>query len=232
MKVNILRRETRDKEPYWESFIYNGPEDNSVAGLLDYINYNDDIRNDKGEKTTRIDWECSCIQGICGACAMIVNDKPVLACEAFLRDIEGEEITLRPLSKFPVIHDLVVERPMHEILTDNNVFIGEYSPAENRDFQQDYNAAKCLKCGLCIEVCPKYTDGRMFYGAPFANDCYLVAARNEQKAGEIAEIYEKHFKSECAYDLACEKICPMGIKFTASMKKLNSIKRADGDRSF
>ena len=225
MKVNILRRKTRDSEPYWESFIYDGPEDNTVAGLLEYINFNDDIVNDKGEKTTRIGWECSCIQGICGACAMIVNDKPVLACESFLKDIEGPEINLRPLSKFPVIHDLVVDRSIHETLIDNNVFIGEYTPSEDGNFHQDYTAAKCLKCGLCLEVCPKYTDGKSFYGAAFANDCYLVAARNQNKTGEIAEIYNKHFKSECIYDLACEKICPMGIKFTASMKKLNSIKR-------
>ncbi len=50
MKVNVLRREARDKQPYWESFIYDGPDDNTVAGLLDYINYNDDIINDKGKR--------------------------------------------------------------------------------------------------------------------------------------------------------------------------------------
>ena len=226
MKVNVLRREARDKQPYWESFIYDGPDDNTVAGLLDYINYNDDIINDKGEKTARIGWECSCMQGMCGSCAMIVNDRPVLACEAFLRDFKEPEITLKPLSKFPVIRDLMVDRSsIHESLIDNNVYIGKYSPQEDKDFEQDYTAAKCLKCGLCIEVCPQYTDGRTFYGAPFANDCYLVASRNRGKTGEIAEIYEEHFKKECAYDLACDRICPVGIKFTASMKKLNTIKR-------
>ncbi len=166
------------------------------------------------------------MQGMCGSCAMIVNDRPVLACEAFLRDFKEPEITLKPLSKFPVIRDLMVDRSsIHESLIDNNVYIGKYSPQEDKDFEQDYTAAKCLKCGLCIEVCPQYTDGRKFYGAPFANDCYLVASRNRGKTGEIAEIYDEHFKKECAYDLACDRICPVGIKFTASMKKLNSIKR-------
>lgn len=225
MKVNVLRRMTPEQEPYWESFLYDGPEDNTVAGLLDYINYNDDILNDKGEKTTRISWECSCIQGICGACAMIVNDVPVLACEAFLKDIQGEEISLKPLSKFPVIRDLVVDRSgIYDSLRHNNVCIETYKPPSDGDHEQDYASAKCLKCGLCIEVCPKYTDGRTFYGAPFANDCYLVASRNQEKSHEILEIYQEHFKDSCAFDLACMRICPMGIKITACMKKLNSLK--------
>ena len=224
MKVNILRQETPDKEPYWESFLYDGPENNTVAGLIEHINYNDDIVNDKGEKTARIGWECSCIQGICGACAMVVNDKPVLACEAFLKDLEGEEINIRPLSNFPVVHDLIVDRSgIHENLKQNDVFIGEYQPSGDKDHDQNYASAKCLKCGLCIEVCPKYSDGRVFFGAPFAVDCYLVAERNRERASEIAEIYQEHFKSGCAYDLACMKICPMEISITTAMKKLNAL---------
>ena len=46
MKVRIMRRIAPVTEPYWESFTYDGPEDTSVAGLLDYINYHDDIIND------------------------------------------------------------------------------------------------------------------------------------------------------------------------------------------
>ena len=110
MKIKILRQNTPESEPYWESFEYNGPADNSVAGLLDYLNYNDDIFNDAGEKTTRIGWDCSCLQGICGACAMVVNDMPVLACETVLNDLTGDTLTVRTLNKFPVIHVLIYYR--------------------------------------------------------------------------------------------------------------------------
>ena len=157
---------------------------------------------------------------------------PVLACEAFLRDFEGQEIELKPLRRFPVIHDLIVDRSrIYEILKQNNVFIGKYSLSENGDHEQEYTAAKCLKCGLCIEVCPNYTDGRRFYGAAFANDCYIVASRNPEKNGEIGQLYNEHFKGECSYDLGCMAVCPMGIKMTASMKMLNSIKNEkNGDK--
>ena len=110
MRVRILRQLFPGSAPYWETFVYDGPDGNSVAGVLDYINYHDDIVNAEGKGTTRIGWECSCLQGICGACAMVIDGKPALACETFVRDMKKEEITIRPLQKFPVIHDLVVDR--------------------------------------------------------------------------------------------------------------------------
>ena len=117
MKVKILRQQAPDTEPYWETFSYDGPQDNTVAGILDYLNYNDDITDINGNKTSRIGWECSCLQGMCGGCAMVINDEPSLACETFLRDLESSELIIQPLKKFPVVHDLVVDRSViHENL--------------------------------------------------------------------------------------------------------------------
>ena len=175
MRVRILRQESPAAEPYWESFEYDGPESASVSAMLDYLNYHDDIVNDAGQKTRRITWECSCLQGVCGACAMVINNTPALACETFLRDLEGNEVVLRPLGKFPVIRDLAVDRTsVHRNLQRGNVSIGTYQPAAKESFAHQYDAAKCLKCGLCLEICPNYTNGESFFGAVFANDCYLV----------------------------------------------------------
>lgn len=222
MKVKILRQVTPVSKPYWEGFEYDGPADNSIAGLLDHINYNDDIVNDKGENTTRIGWECSCLQGICGSCAMVINDRPALACETFLRDCRGKEIRIRPLRKFPVIHDLVTDRSsIHDNLKKTNIFIGEYQLSDDADHEHQYMAAKCLKCGLCLEVCPNYLSGKKFYGAAFANDCYLVASRNTSKASEIRKVYGEHFGGGCSKSLSCADVCPMKIPAISTMAKLN-----------
>ncbi len=222
MKVKILRQVTPVSEPYWESFNYNGPSDITVAGLLDHLNYNDDIVNDKGESTTRIGWECSCLQGVCGSCAMVINGIPALACEAFVRDLKGKEITIRPLRKFPVIHDLVTDRSsIHENLKKTNIFIGEWQQSEDTDHEHQYAAAKCLKCGLCLEVCPNYVNGQTFYGAVFANDCYLVSSRNRSKTDEMRKVYGEHFARGCSKSLSCADVCPMKIPTLASMSKLN-----------
>ena len=222
MKVRILRQESPTSEQYWESFEYDGPQDASVAGMLDHLNYNDDIVNDAGQKTRRIAWECSCLQGTCGACAMVINGTPALACDTFLKDLEGNEVVLRPLAKFPVIRDLAVDRTsIHHNLKRCDVYIGAYQPLGNQSFSHQYDAAKCLKCGLCLEICPNYTNGNSFFGAVFANDCYLVYARNRQKSRDIKKVYAHHFGNTCSKSLTCMDVCPMDIPTIASMAKLN-----------
>jgi len=222
MRVRVLRQQTPVSEPYWEAFEYDGSADNSVAGVLDYINYHDDVINAEGKRTTRIGWECSCMQGICGACAMVINGSPALACETFVRDLKGKEIEIRPLRKFPVIHDLVVDRSsIHENLKQANICIGEYQPMAGGDHVHQYAVAKCLKCGLCLEVCPNYVNGHTFFGAAFANDCYLVASRNRTEGGRIQRIYADHFGKTCSKSLSCMEVCPMKISTLASMAYLN-----------
>ncbi len=97
MKIRVLRQISEDTKPYWETFDYDGEREISVAGLLDYLNYHDDIVNDKGKKTGRIGWECSCLQGVCGACAMVIDEKPALACKTFLKSRNWDEISIGPL---------------------------------------------------------------------------------------------------------------------------------------
>ena len=222
MKVNILRQKGPDSVPYWESFLYDGPGENSVAGVLDYLNFHDDVFTAEGEKTTRIAWECSCLQGICGACAMVINGVPALACETFLNNLREKELSLLPLRKFPVIRDLVVDRSViQENLKQANLFIGDYQPSSKNNHSHEYTAGKCLKCGLCLEVCPNYVNGASFFGALFANDCYLVASRNQEKRSEIRRLYGKHFALGCSKALSCMDVCPMGIPTIASMAALN-----------
>lgn len=222
MKVKILRQDNPFSSGYFESFDYDGPTDISVAGMLDHLNYNDDIVNDRGEKTTRITWECSCLQGVCGACAMVINNRPALACETFLKDLKKDIVELRPLRKFPVVRDLLVDRSViHKNLTGADAFIGQYNPSDDTDHDHQYAAAKCLKCGLCLEVCPNYVNGESFFGALFANDCYLIAARNKEKSKDVQKIYEKHFGNTCSKSLSCMDVCPMKIPTLASMAKLN-----------
>ncbi|WP_049945841.1 2Fe-2S iron-sulfur cluster-binding protein [Butyrivibrio sp. LC3010] len=224
MKIKILRQKTPETNPYWECFEYNGTKEISVAGMLDQLNFGDDILNDQGLKTDRIGWDCSCLQGVCGACAMVINEVPALACETFLKNLKGETVTLRPLRKFPVIHDLIVDRSIiHENLKITDIYIGEYNPKADEDHDLQYTAAKCLKCGLCLEVCPNYTVGKSFFGAVYANDCYLVHERNTNKAKDIHVSYAKHFGNACSKALSCMEVCPVHISSLASMSKLNRV---------
>lgn len=221
MRIRIKRQRSPFSEPYWEEFAYDARPLDSVAAVLDGLNYADDIVNAQGEPVPRINWETSCQQGMCGSCAMVICGKPALACETFVRDLPAGDITIEPLRKFFVISDLLVDRAIiHDGLRDAGVFIRAYRDSAPGEFDHQYLAAKCLKCGLCLEVCPNYAHGERFFGALFANDCYLVESKSEAE-GSLSQVYGEHFASGCSKSLSCVDVCPMHIPTLASMAKMN-----------
>ena len=103
MLVKIKRQDGPNTEAYWQTFRYDGERNTTVSALLDTLNNTDPLLDAKGNPAKPIHWECSCLQKMCGACAMIINGMPSLACETFLRDCKGDILTLEPLTKFPVV---------------------------------------------------------------------------------------------------------------------------------
>ena len=222
MNVKILRQASPFSKPYWQEFTYERNDNQTVAGMLDELNYKDDLKDKDGNPAPRIQWECSCLQGMCGGCAMVINHRPALACETFLRDIKGNTIILEPLKKFPTIADLVVDRGIiQENLKKADTYIEEYKGGNYEEYEHMYSAARCLKCGLCLEVCPNYKDGANFYGAAFANDCYLISARSAIRKEENKKAYDAHFAEGCSKSLSCVDVCPMQIPTLASIAKMN-----------
>ena len=110
MIVKIKRRRDAESADYWQSFNYDGPSHVTVSAVLDALNYTDDLFDIEGNSASRIRWECSCMQSVCGGCAIVINGTPRLACAAYADEIKGNELVLEPLSKFPVIADLMVDR--------------------------------------------------------------------------------------------------------------------------
>ncbi len=223
MRVKVLRQLSPESEPYWQEFSYERKDDQTIAGMLEELNYLDDLKDINGNNAPRIKWECSCLQGMCGGCAMVINNVPALACETFIRDIKKDTIVLEPLRKFPTITDLMVDRSViDDILKKESAFIEEYKGADPKEYDHMYAAGKCLKCGLCLEVCPNYSGARSFYGAAFANDCYLIASRSMTRDKHLRESYREHFAKGCSKSLSCVQICPMKIPTLASISKMNS----------
>lgn len=222
MIVKIKRCAGADSESYWQSFEYEGSPEKTVAALLDELNYTDDLFDIHGNPAPRIQWECSCMQKMCGACAMIINGVPALACSVFLRDLKGDELVLEPLSKFPVVADLIVDRSIiEENLRRAEMYLGEYKGSDKKEYEHSYSVAKCLKCGLCLEVCPNYSRGQNFFGALFANDAYLLNSMSVDRKIIIKKQYNEHFAKGCSKSLSCQKICPIKMPTLSSIMKMN-----------
>ena len=141
----------------YQIFDYDGDLNISVITLLEKL----DIP---------IEYSCSCLQGICGACAMVINSEPKLACKTFLNEektvIEDNQITIEPLSKFPLIKDLKVDRSiLFDAMTECELWLENDSEYNPKDLDFEYEMSLCLMCGCCTEVCPNYKLGD-FVGAP------------------------------------------------------------------
>lgn len=152
---------------------------------------------------------------------MVINGRPSLACNTFPDKMKGKELVLEPLSKFPVVADLITDRS----IIDNNLrqvrlYIGERDKNDRGLYELQYTAAKCLKCGLCLEICPNYGKGDNFFGALFANDTFLTHSLSENRKKDLKREYSKHFLAGCSKALSCESVCPTGISTLSSIFSL------------
>ena len=222
MIVKIKRQSAPNAVTYWQSFSYNGPKHVTVSAVLDALNYTDDLFDVEGNPAARIRWECSCMQAVCGGCAMVINGVPALACATFADEVKGKDLLLEPLSKFPVIADLIVDRSViYENLIRAKAYLENLAKNDKYQHEQQYSVAKCLKCGLCLEVCPNYHPGGEFFGAVLANESYLLASQSTDEKPQVIQEYKKHFGAGCSKALSCQKVCPVGIETLTSIMRMN-----------
>ena len=198
----------------YQIFDYDGDLNISVITLLEKLD-------------CPIEYSCSCLQGICGACAMVINSEPKLACKTFLNEemmvVKYDQITIEPLSKFPLVKDLKVDRSiLFDVMKDCELWLendSEYNPKE-LDFE--YEMSLCLMCGCCTEVCPNYKLGD-FVGTQVAVSASKLVNQesDEEHLKNIKNKYKKRFFSHCVKSTSCEDVCPMEIPTQRAISKMN-----------
>lgn len=225
--IEIKRQEDAKSSPYFQSIRLTLEKENlTVASLLREINANPDIRDIEGEPVPFVSWECSCLQKKCGACAILVNGRPRLACDTFIRDyMKKDRLTLAPLSKFPIIKDLIVDRSiLYNNLRDIKNYLEEEVRLTDKNTDTAYEASRCLMCGCCLEVCPNFYVGGDFYGAAsFVPATRLITAVGRGGAEELKREYREHIYKGCGKSLACKDICPAGIDMDKMLSKSNEV---------
>ncbi len=197
-------------------------EDTSYMEDYDYKTDNDDATIATALMTLPVTWEHSCLQKKCGGCAMVINKHPALACDTYLRDIKSKVITIEPLSKFPVVEDLMVDRSsMMTDLVSASAWLEE--EAESNDEELIYEASKCLQCGLCLEVCPNYCTDGSFKGMAMATPLskLIHLSENESENKRLLRSYKVAVYRGCGKSLACRDICPAGIDIDRLLVKSN-----------
>ncbi|MGI9427881.1 MAG: 2Fe-2S iron-sulfur cluster-binding protein, partial [Bythopirellula sp.] len=110
-EVRVLRQDAPGGPSRWERHQVTYEPNLNVISVLQKIATQ--ATTSDGKSTTPVAWDCNCLEEVCGACTMLVNGKTRQACSAIVDRLLEEnpgEIELRPMSKFPVMRDLVVNR--------------------------------------------------------------------------------------------------------------------------
>lgn len=166
VRVRVLRQDVAGGESYWERFEVPYEPNMNVISVLQKVAAR--ARSEDGRHVAPVAWDCSCLEEVCGSCTMLINGRTRMACSALVDTLlaEGEEIELRPMSKFPVVRDLVVDRRrlFHSlervkawVPVDDSYDHGP-GPRISPEQQEDaYPLSTCISCGCCLEACPQFT---------------------------------------------------------------------------
>jgi succinate dehydrogenase / fumarate reductase iron-sulfur subunit len=165
-EVRILRQEAPGEASHWERHRVTYEPEMNVISVLQRIAAQ--ATTAEGKSTTPVAWDCNCLEEVCGACTMLINGRTRQACSALvdkLLEDDPDGIELRPMSKFPVQRDLVVDRRrMFRALEKLQAWVevDDYidrgaGPRESPDKQAErYPLSECMTCGCCLEACPQY----------------------------------------------------------------------------
>jgi succinate dehydrogenase / fumarate reductase iron-sulfur subunit len=163
--VRVLRQDAPGKRTYWQRFRVAYEADMNCISVLQKIAEN--AVTVEGENVAPVVWDCNCLEEVCGACTMLINGRVRQACTALVDQLlaDSPEIELRPMTKFPVLRDLLVNRSrifasLEKIKAwlpvDSYLDQGPGMRQSQETQQSAYQYSKCMSCGCCMEACPQF----------------------------------------------------------------------------
>ncbi len=241
--LKIKRQHDPDSEARWEEFAIPYRPNMNVISVLMELALNPVTR--QGKPTTPITYDSNCLEEVCGSCAMLINGKARMACSALVDQLE-QPIHLEPLSKFPVVRDLSVDRGVlfenlkrvHAwIPLDGTYFLGPGPRLGPKAQEEAYPLSRCISCCCCMEVCPQFNQHTGFVGAATIAQVRLFNIHptgSALKHERLAALMGDGGIQECAFAQNCDEICPKSIPLTKSIADVNGqvIRQAISDFLF
>lgn len=216
---------------YWEEFeLPLSPSVNIISALMEIQRH---PVNRSGEKVTPVVWESGCLEEVCGSCSVLINGSPRQACTALVEKIieqtNDRVIKLAPLSKFPLVRDLIVDRSrMFEDLkrihgwidTDGTKTDGMGPKISPEKQEVMYELSTCMTCGCCLEACPQVNSRSKFIGPAAISQARLFNTNpvgHTQKALRLRPLMEEGGISDCGNSQNCVRVCPKNIPLADSI---------------
>ncbi|WP_347862628.1 succinate dehydrogenase iron-sulfur subunit [Salimicrobium sp. PL1-032A] len=237
----ITRQDDPEGEAYKETFSVPYRQNMNIISALMEIRRNP--VNADGKATTPVFWEMGCLEEVCGACSMVINGEPQQSCTSLVDQLE-QPIHLEPMTTFPVVRDLAVDRSrMFDSLKkvkawvpiDGTYDLGPGPRVAETKRQWAYELSKCMTCGVCLEACPNVNSKSDFIGpAPLSQ----VRLFNSHPTGEMNKserlqtIMDEEGIMGCGNAQNCVEVCPKGIPLTTSLAALYRDTAVESFKSF
>src|SRR6266481_986861 len=222
-----VKRQAGPKQPvHWEEFALKWRPSMNVIICLRDIAENPLTRD--GKKTTPVTYDSNCLEEICGSCAMLINGKARMACSALL-DKYDHPIKLEPLSKFPLVRDLSVDR---SVLFENLKKVKAWVPVDGTydlgpgprltvdEQEESYPLSRCISCCCCMEACPQFNESTGFVGAATIAQARLFNQNPTGKAlkhERLQALMGDGGIQECGFAQNCVEVCPKDIPLTKAI---------------
>ncbi len=166
-----------------------------------------------------------CRAGICGACGMVVNGKPRLACKTLTTEFKDGKIELLPLPTFRLIKDLSVDtgtwmksmsmRVNSWIVTKEKTDISKIEKRVEPEVAEEvFELDRCIECGLCVASCSTAIMRNDFIGAAGLNRVvrFSIDPHDERTDEDFYELIgDDEGIFGCMSLLACEDHCPKDL---------------------
>jgi succinate dehydrogenase / fumarate reductase iron-sulfur subunit len=189
------------------------------------LRFTDVLRKINNELDPTLAWNSSCEHAQCGTCAVMVNGKPLLACELLVENaVEHFGTTifeLEPITVAPVVRDLVVDlEKAYERVHKAKPFI--IQPVEKHDQGREYQipprileayveATRCINCFCCASACMSTPKGFLGPNAVMASIVRLMDPRDEASEERLDLLYSEQGIYRCHTSKACSFVCPKEI---------------------
>lgn len=217
-----------DQEPYFRVYEVQMTQGMTIL---------DALHNVKTMQDGSVTYRRSCRHGICGSCALNINGKNTLVCEAPLKDfiVSDGLITIAPLSHMPVIKDLVVDRTSFWdqylraqpwLVPPQDIPEQEFRVSPEAVSAQ-LDAENCIMCGACYSSCRVVEQDKAWLGphALLKNFLRMHDPRDTVSAERLADLNDVWDCITC-YD--CVEQCPKDLKPGQIVPDLRSLLVEEG----
>lgn len=148
------------------------------------------------------------------------------------RHAADEPITLEPMTKFPIIRDLMVDRSRlfndlkrvkAWVPIDGTYDLGPGPTMPAKLVEERYPLSRCISCGCCLEACPQYTPVNKYVGAAVLSQVALFNSHPTGaalKSERLDVMLEEGGVGDCSKAGNCVAVCPKDIPNLESIAKV------------